>query len=185
MNPIGGEVTDAEIRRALIAHCAFHDGDVFKKMRAAILASRAATSTTKPADSVVVQGEPSAYGPENLWLQLHGDCCEDDLLKPVDYTNNEVTWCWHAINDSDVRYVRADLAQPVAPGWQLVPVEPAREMLEAGVQAAYRHDRQKARAYAEQDRFEGAFNMGLEEYQFGVAYAAALSAAPSMPPKAE
>ena len=57
----------------------------------------------------------SAAGPKEIWLQLHGDCSADELLEPVDYTSGEVTWCWHSINNSDVRYVRADLAQPVEP----------------------------------------------------------------------
>jgi hypothetical protein len=51
-------------------------------------------------------------GPKELWLQLHGDCTEAERDSPVDYTAGDVTWCWHSINDSDVRYVRADLAQP-------------------------------------------------------------------------
>jgi hypothetical protein len=55
--------------------------------------------------------KPSAQGPEVLWLQLHGDCSDAELSEPVDYTSGDVTWCWHAINDSDIRYVRADLAQ--------------------------------------------------------------------------
>lgn len=50
-------------------------------------------------------------GPDELWLQLHGDCTPDELTEPVDYTSGDVTWCWHRIHDSDVRYVRADLAQ--------------------------------------------------------------------------
>lgn len=57
----------------------------------------------------------SPAGPTEIWLQLHSDCTDDELLEPVDYTSGHVTWCWHAINDSDVRYVRADLttiAQP-------------------------------------------------------------------------
>ena len=58
-----------------------------------------------------VQPAASAAGPKELWLQLHGDCSADELLEPVDYTSGEVTWCWHAINNSDVRYVREDLAQ--------------------------------------------------------------------------
>ncbi len=53
--------------------------------------------------------DPSAQGPAELFLQLHGDCQEHELTEPVDYTNDEVTWCWHRIHGSDVRYVRADL----------------------------------------------------------------------------
>ena len=48
-------------------------------------------------------------GPDELFLQLHGDDCPDDCTEPVDYTDG-VTWCWHKIHDSDVRYIRADLA---------------------------------------------------------------------------
>ena len=57
----------------------------------------------------------SYKGPEELWLQLHGDCSDDELIEPIDYTDDSVTWCWHQIHDSDVRYVRADTiprAQP-------------------------------------------------------------------------
>ena len=57
----------------------------------------------------------SAKGPENLWLQLHGDCTDDETRQPVDYENDGVTWCWHAIHDSDVRYVRADLVRSEQP----------------------------------------------------------------------
>jgi hypothetical protein len=46
------------------------------------------------------QPEDSAQGPSELWLQLQGG----------DYREGNVSWCWNKINDSDVRYVRADLA---------------------------------------------------------------------------
>jgi hypothetical protein len=39
-----------------------------------------------------------------------------ELDEPVDYTSNEVTWCWHQIHNSDVRYIRADLATPASAG---------------------------------------------------------------------
>lgn len=54
--------------------------------------------------------QPSAQGPEEIFLQLHGNCLPDEATKPVDYTDDSVTWCWHRIHDSDVRYIRADLA---------------------------------------------------------------------------
>jgi hypothetical protein len=57
-----------------------------------------------------VQPVASYKGPEELWLQLHGDCSDDELTEPVDYTDDSVTWCWHQIYDSDVRYVREDTA---------------------------------------------------------------------------
>ena len=67
--------------------------------------------------SPVVAGEPqpSTEGPPELWLQLHGDCAEPELSEPVDYTAGDVTWCWHSIHDSDVRYVRADLTTTPEP----------------------------------------------------------------------
>ena len=78
--------------------------------------------------SPVVAGEPqpSTEGPPELWLQLHGDCAEPELSEPVDYTAGDVTWCWHSIHDSDVRYVRADLTTTPQPT-QTQPV--AREPL--------------------------------------------------------
>ena len=55
---------------------------------------------------------PSSDGPKELGLQQHRYGDPSDLSEPVDYTGGDVTWCWHQINDSDVRYVRADLAAP-------------------------------------------------------------------------
>lgn len=66
------------------------------------------------------QPEPSAQGPAELWIQLHGDTQETGL--PVDYTGDDVTWCWHQINDSDVRYVRADLVAPAQPAQAQYPL---------------------------------------------------------------
>lgn len=84
---------------------------------AAEFARRYSTVTTTPLIRAThgvgvppVGPAPSAQGPTELWLQLHGDCSEADLSEPVDYTGGDVTWCWHKINDSDVRYVRADIA---------------------------------------------------------------------------
>lgn len=68
------------------------------------------TCIDKELDRLLEPPEPSVQGPAELWLQLHGDCSDAELSAPVDYTGNDVTWCWHRINDSDVRYVRADLA---------------------------------------------------------------------------
>ena len=83
------------------------------------------TSTSGP-----VRPAASAEGPAELWLQLHGDCTDEETREPVDYENDGVTWCWHAIHDSDVRYVRADLAQPVQPSLTAAQAA-APELLEA------------------------------------------------------
>ena len=70
----------------------------------------------KQALAAPIQKPVATYkGPEELWLQLHGDCSDDELTEPVDYTDSSVTWCWHQIHDSDVRYVRADTIPPAAP----------------------------------------------------------------------
>lgn len=69
--------------------------------------------------------QPSAQGPEEIFLQLHGDCLPHETDLPVVYTDNSVTWCWHRIHDSDVRYIRADLAQTEPQGW--MPIETAPE----------------------------------------------------------
>lgn len=47
--------------------------------------------------------------PDVIWLQVDPECSEDDT--PVYPGDNigEVTWCWHDINDSDTKYVRADI----------------------------------------------------------------------------
>lgn len=76
------------------------------------LLDRAITALSERLAQPVQKPKPSATGPAELWLQLHGDSLSDE---PVDFTDDTVTWCWHQIFDSDVRYVRADLAaqQPV------------------------------------------------------------------------
>lgn len=85
---------------ATMASCIF----AIRDWAAALAASRAAV----PQDASVEPPKPSAQGPAELWLQLHGEW--HDLTTPVDYTDDSVTWCWHKIYESDVRYVRADLA---------------------------------------------------------------------------
>lgn len=45
--------------------------------------------------------------PELIYLQLHGDRYE----QPADFKGDEITWCWHKINECDVKYVRADIAR--------------------------------------------------------------------------
>jgi hypothetical protein len=75
-----------------------------------------AITAIKQALAAPIQKPVATYkGPEELWLQLHGDCSDDELTEPVDYTDSSVTWCWHQIHDSDVRYVRADTIPPAAP----------------------------------------------------------------------
>jgi hypothetical protein len=57
-----------------------------------------------------------AVAPKEIWLQLHGDCTEDELDEPVDYIgSDDVSWCWERIHNTDVRYVRADLAAASEP----------------------------------------------------------------------
>ena len=74
-----------------------------------------AITAIKQALAAPVQEPVASYkGPKELWLQLHGDCSDDELTEPVDYTDDSVTWCWHQIHNSDVRYVRADIATPPA-----------------------------------------------------------------------
>jgi hypothetical protein len=63
------------------------------------------------AGAVGVPPKGYAVAPKEIWLQLHGDCDESDLDDPVDYEgSDDVTWCWHPIHNTDIRYVRADLA---------------------------------------------------------------------------
>jgi hypothetical protein len=92
-------------------HCFIQPAEA-AKVRAAIAALRAALSSLP---DVQAEPSPSAQGPAELWLQLHGDCSDAELDEPVDYTSGDVTWCWHRINDSDVRYVRADVSAASAP----------------------------------------------------------------------
>jgi hypothetical protein len=75
-----------------------------------VLDERMPPNTMKFVQPAPVQPVASYKGPEELWLQLHGDCSDDELTEPVDYTDDSVTWCWHQIYDSDVRYVREDTA---------------------------------------------------------------------------
>ena len=48
--------------------------------------------------------------PDRIWLQVHGDCHEDEIDGArVDLTSEAVTWCCERVLDLDVMYVRADL----------------------------------------------------------------------------
>jgi len=53
--------------------------------------------------------------PDELWLQLYGEDDLDPEQGPVDVKESEVSWCWHRIFDSDVRYVRADRVAAMRP----------------------------------------------------------------------
>jgi hypothetical protein len=91
------------IRQAAINASARDDKDV-ASIDAALTALQALPEVGEP---------PRGYAvaPKEIWLQLHGDCSDDELDKPVDYEGSaDVTWCWHEIYRTDVRYVRADLA---------------------------------------------------------------------------
>jgi len=44
--------------------------------------------------------------PEYIWLQVYGDGSPEDGLP--DFSTDEITWCQDAINEHDVKYVRAD-----------------------------------------------------------------------------
>ena len=43
--------------------------------------------------------------PYYIWLQLYGDGSRED--GPVPYDADGVTWCWHQIHSSDLKYIRA------------------------------------------------------------------------------
>jgi hypothetical protein len=43
--------------------------------------------------------------PERIWLQDDGEWSDDA------YVAGEITWCDHAINEADTRYIRADIAE--------------------------------------------------------------------------
>lgn len=70
--------------------------------------------------------------PERIWLQV-GDQSHYHS-EPFPSDTSEVSWCADSVIACEVPYVRADLVghSQVAPkGWQLVPVEPTKEMREA------------------------------------------------------
>lgn len=72
--------------------------------------------------TVWVEPAPSADGPKKPWLHLHVDCLPHEQSESVDYTSGDVAWRWHGIHDSDVRYVRADLAVEQALAMGRVPL---------------------------------------------------------------
>lgn len=49
--------------------------------------------------------------PEAIYLQLH-DQNSFSETEVADFRADCVTWCWHKINQNDVRYIREDLAAP-------------------------------------------------------------------------
>lgn len=49
--------------------------------------------------------------PETVYLQLHDSDDGNEKSHGSNYRADGVTWCWHPINENDVRYIRADLVQ--------------------------------------------------------------------------
>lgn len=49
--------------------------------------------------------------PETIYLQLHDPDDGNEKSHGSNYKADGVTWCWHPINENDVRYIRADLFQ--------------------------------------------------------------------------
>ena len=63
------------------------------------------------ARSTPKQGEAAdPHAPKEIFLQLYGDSSADE--GPVDYEAGDVSWCWHKVFDSDVRYVQAATTEP-------------------------------------------------------------------------
>lgn len=87
------------------ARIGHHTNKLFDEMKALCFEFwQAGRSTPK-------QGEAAdPHAPKAVFLQLYGDSSADE--GPVDYEANEITWCWHRINDSDVRYVQAAAPSP-------------------------------------------------------------------------
>lgn len=48
--------------------------------------------------------------PERIWLQVSDQEYDKDVDFPID---SEVTWCQDSVVETEVEYVRKDLAQPV------------------------------------------------------------------------
>lgn len=85
------------IRRFMQRHTQSNvDRMSLEDLHAAVEPSQASTPTAgKVAD-------PNA--PAEVFLQLYGT--DTPTIDPVDYTDG-VSWCWHRIFESDVRYVQA------------------------------------------------------------------------------
>lgn len=58
------------------------------------------------AEREAVQSEHPPGAPEAIWLQLYGDASPNDAPVP-NVETDEITWCWHQINEHDVKYVLA------------------------------------------------------------------------------
>jgi hypothetical protein len=79
-----------------------NDPTAFYRSAHAIEALRVALAQPEP--------EPVAWkdAPSKIYLQV---CEENDCSQPFD-SHIEVSWCQDKINDSDISYVRADIASP-------------------------------------------------------------------------
>jgi hypothetical protein len=82
--------------------------------------SQDATPGVTPGTEAGYRTPPTApqdpHAPAEVFLQLYGD--SSPFEGPVDYKAEEVTWCWHRINEHDVRYVQA--ASQGAPAAEVV-----------------------------------------------------------------
>lgn len=72
------------------------------------------------------------HAPKEVFLQLYGDSSADE--GPVNYEAGDVSWCWHQVFESDVRYVQAASAlhqEPVA--WEFIHKGPGTQMVLASI----------------------------------------------------
>ena len=97
--PFGGCIAASVVSKPITDPVlAFETALIARDARIAELEARVEELTKRAAGT-----DPNA--PKEIWLQLYGDSSPDE--GPVDYESDGVTWCWHRINDSDVRYVQA------------------------------------------------------------------------------
>jgi hypothetical protein len=92
-----------------------------------------------PAQPAPAQRLPlvQATAPREIWLQVSD---EDDHAEPFPADHEGITWCQDSVLSCEVKYVRADLAQPAAQpvqpqGWVLVPMELTPAMWDAACPA--------------------------------------------------
>ncbi|MRV72517.1 hypothetical protein GJ700_12435 [Duganella sp. FT92W] len=91
----------------------FHDAQQLRERIAHIVVPL--LKAAPAGEPVAKQANPhAATFPPEIWLNM-GDCDSDMCTPWPDIEHRqEITWCWESVDRMDVRYIRADIAAPVA-----------------------------------------------------------------------
>lgn len=102
----------ADIADIVEADFGENTSDAINKTVEAVKSLRAQLKAAQQSPVTATDERTNEFGePETVYLQLHDPDDGNEKSHGSNYKADGVTWCWHPINENDVRYIRADLFQ--------------------------------------------------------------------------